>query len=573
MVMSIMVGRGIKRIGCCRAVIRSIKTLHTPVVKTDEPATRVAVLEGIKLLDRVINSTSYNKSLISTGKYRSKPQIITSQNALKLQNVIRELLDSNQLREAMNDPKFLDINEKLGKIGLQLFVDCHDGNIIPMSASLTHILMEQYYKSPCKETLTGIIQSLEQVRTFLRSKKISVQSREEVDALVGKLCQTNKDSETIRKVLYSLDYKLPSPDIVRVVKGQRIEDELAISRGWRFPAGVLDTNDAYLRSLQLPEKKLVSIDKDILVLLYDGTLNDASKILPTLNYAAKNQKSVLVIVTGDCLGDALTSITISNNRNRRQGNNSRTVIMKYDARACSDLSLQENHQLIDFLGLPNGASSIYSPDFSPYVPSTMCADQFYGKLDSFQATTGEAFLHNSGVWGDQDTGNKFLRMTITVKVGGTSELEIDHRRSVLDNIINDTLCHGLSTGFVPAYGIALAKAIPSMTREPELDLKVKLGVDSVVMALAVPMTRAVENLYGLSRFQVTGIVADTLRERNFSRAPLAPDSEALDLLKEGVLEPWNKIDKCLANVSTFIKLLSSCNTIVAQVFEKPKKRE
>lgn len=569
--MPIMLGHELRRSGCFRTVIRSIKTLHTPVIKTNEPATGVALLEGVKLLDRVINSSSYNKSLISTGKYRSKPQVITSQDALKLQNVVRELLDSNQMREAISGPKFLDIKEKLGKIGLQLFVDCNDGNIIPMSAPLTHILMEQYFKSPCKETLTGMIQSLEQVRTFLRSNKISVQSREEVDALVGKLCQTKKDSATVRKVLDSLDYKLSSPDIVRVVKGQRVEDEVAVSRGWRFPAGVLDTNDAYLRSLQLPEKKLVSIDKDILVLLYDGTLNDASKILPTLNYAAKNQKSVLVIVTGDCLGDALTSITISNNKNRRQGNSSRTVVMKYDARASGDLSLQENHQLIEFLGLPNGASSIYSPEFSPYVPSKMCADQFYGSLNSFQATTGEAFLHNSGTWEDHGAANKFLQMTITVKVGGTSELEIDHRRNLLDNIINNTLCHGLSTGFVPAYGIALVKAIPSITKRSEIDLKTKLGVDSVIMALAAPMSRAIENVYGFSRFQVTGIVAETLRERNFTRAPLAPDSEALDLLKEGLLEPWEKIDKCLANVSTYIKLLSSCNTIVAQVFERPKK--
>ncbi|QLQ80405.1 hypothetical protein HG537_0D04060 [Torulaspora globosa] len=569
----IMLRYKINRIGCFHVAIRSIKTLYTPVIKTNEPTSKIALLEGIKLLDNVMNSTSYNKSLISMGKYRSKPQILTSQDAVKLQNVVREFLDSNQVREAMSDPKFVDINEKLGKIGLQLFIDCHDGNIIPMSGSLSCILMEQYYKSPCKETLMGILQSLEQVRRFLKSNKISVQSREEIDALVGKLCQTNKDFEIIRKVLDSLDYKLWSPDIVRVVRGQRVEDELIVSKGWRFPAGVLDTNEAYLRSLQLPEKKLVSIDKDVIVLLYDGTLNDASKILPTLNYASKNQKSVLVIVTGDCLGDALTSITISNNRNRRQGNNSRTVIMKYDARANGNLTLQENHQLIDFLGLPNGSSSIYSPDFSPYVPSKMCADQFYGKLDSLQATTGEAFLHDSGAWEDHTIGNKFLQMTITVKVGGTSELEIDHRRSQLDSIINDTLYHGLSTGVVPAYGIALAKAIPSINRQSEIDLKTKLGVDSVIMALTVPMSRAIKNVYGFSRFQVTGIIADTLRERNFMKAPLAPDSEALDLFKEGLLEPWSKIDKCLANVATYIKLLSSCNTIVAQVFEKPKKRE
>lgn len=566
-----MVSQAIRRVGPYRTIIRSIKTLHTPVLRTDDQATRIGLLEGIKLVDRVVNSTSYNKSLISTGKYRTKPQIITSQDSLKLQNVVRELLDSAQIEEATRGIKMVDISKKLSNIGLQLFVDCHDGNIMPMSAALTHILMEQYNKSPCHETLTGIIQSLEQVRNFLRDNKISVQSREDVDALVRNFCHSSKDFDTIREVLNSLDYQLTSPDIVRVVKGERVEDEITVSKGWKFPAGVLDTNEAYLRSLQLPEKKLVSIDKDMLVLVYDGTLNEADKILPTLNYAAKIKQSLLLIVTGDCLGDALTSITIRNNKNRRQGIDSQTVILKYNTRANGDLSLQENQQLIDFLRLPLGSGSIYSPEFSPCVPSKVSEEQFYGKLESLEATTGEAFLHNSAAWEGDGTGNSFLQMTITAKVGGTSELEIDHRRGVLDNIINNTLCHGLSSGFVPGYGIALAKAIPSIAKSPQVDLKTKLGIDSAIMALAVPMTRAIENVYGFNRFQVTDVVAETTREHGFTKASLAPGSEAVDLLKEGVLEPWSKIDQCLANVATFIKLLSSCNTIVAQVFEKPKK--
>lgn len=566
-----MASQAIGRIGYCRTIVRSIKTLHTPVLKTNELATRVALMEGIELLDKAVNSTSYNKSLISTGKYRSKPEIITSQDTLRLQHVVKELLAALQMEEAMSGPKMFDVDRKLSKIGLQLFVECHDGNITPMSTALTCVLMEQYNKSPSKETLTGIMQSVEQVRAFLEKRKITVQNREDIDALVDELCHSQKDSETILRVLKSLDYKLSSPDVVRVTKGDRVEDEITVSGGWRFPAGIVDTNEAYLRSLQLREKKLVSIDKDILVLVYDGTLNDAGKILPTLNYASKVQKSVLLIVTGDCLGDALTSITISNNKNRRQGIDSQTIIMKYNSRANGDIFIQENHDLIEYLRLPKGSGSIYSPDFSPYVPSKVCADQFYGKLDTLEATTGEAFLHNFEPWKGDTADSKFLRMTITVKVGGHSELEINQRRSILDNIINNNLCHGLSSGFLPGYGISLAKAFPSIKRDPSADLKTKLGVDSVMMGLTIPMTRALENMYGLNKFQVTDLVSQTMGEQDFCRAALTPNSTAVDVLKQGILEPWNKVDKCLANVTDFIRLLSSCNTIVAQVFEKPKK--
>ena len=140
--------------------IRSIKTLHTPVFKTNDLATKQALLDDIKLLDKIVNSTSHNKSLLSTGKYRTKPQIITSQDTVKLQNVVREFLDRIQMEQSMADPKQVDLKQKLSKIGLQLFVDCHDRNIIPMSTTLSHILMQQYNQSPTRETLNGIQQSL-----------------------------------------------------------------------------------------------------------------------------------------------------------------------------------------------------------------------------------------------------------------------------------------------------------------------------------------------------------------------------------------------------------------------------
>lgn len=552
---------------------RSIKTLHTPVFKTNDLTVRQALLEDIKLLDRIVNSASQNKSILSTGKYRTKPQIITSQDTIKLQAVVREFLDRLQLEQSTIDPTRWDFRQKLGKIGLQLFVDCHDMNIIPMSTTLSHVLAEQYNQSPTRQTLEGILQSLSRVRNFLEGEKVVVEDKDGIDALVDQLCHSREDLDILKRVLEALDYKLLSPDAVRVVKGRRTSDELDVSKGWRFATGILDTNEAYLRSLSLPEKKLISIDKETLVLVYDGTLKDANTILPSLNHAAKTQKSLLLLVNGDCIGDALTCITINNNKNMRQGNDTRTIILKYNARANDGLMLQENFDLIKFLNLPRGMESIYSPDFSACVPSKVSADQFYGTVDSLKATTGETFLYNSAAWSDEDSQNKSLQMTVTIKVGGHSELEIDQRRNFLDNLINNVLCHGLSSGFVPTYGVALAKAVGPVNdlAKHETSLETKLGIEAVSVALTAPMTSALENVYGYNKFQASTLVADTIRGAHFFKAPLGLKAEEKDLLNAGLLEPWDKIDKCFANVATFIKLLSSCNTVIAQVNEKPQR--
>lgn len=314
---------------------------------------------------------------------------------MRLQNVLREFLDSLQIDEATNTELQLDSSRKLGKVGLQLFLDCTRDNLTLNSTSLTSSLLECYFKYPEKEVVNGIKIGLRYIRGFLEQNKIMVKGQNDIDALVDQFTMSSLDSQSVKNVLRAVNYQLFSDDIVRVINGNKTYDEIDVSKGWKYPAGILDTNEAYLRSLDLPNKKLVSVDKKMLVLMYDGTLRDANKILPTVTYARNLKKSVLLIVKGDCTGDALTSITINNNRNKRENNESRIIIMKYSNKANKNLALQENHDFVKFLRLPCGYDSIYSPEYSPLVPSKMCADKYYGSVESIKATTGEAFLYNS----------------------------------------------------------------------------------------------------------------------------------------------------------------------------------
>ena len=551
--------------------IRYIKTLHTPVFRADISSTQQALLEGIKLLDDILNSTSYNKSLLYTGKYNKMPQLITSQNQIQLQHVIREYLDALQINEANNSKKSFDPIQKLGKIGLQLYMNCHDRNLTPVGTTLTRTLMEQYNRYPEKDTLIGIQSSLDRVRVILKQNRLVLKDENSINALVEKLTHTAEDCHIVKRVMEAVDYNLVSDETVRVMKGRKTFDELEVSKGWKFPAGVLDTDEAYLRSIDLNEKKLIDINEEMIVLVYDGTLRDANKILPTINYASKVEKSLLLMVNGDCLGDALTSITINNNKNKRQANKSKTIIIKYNSKANGDLLLQENSDLMNFLRLPKGLGSVYSPEFSSYVPSKISADLYYGKLESAKATTGESLLYNSN-WDVPGSENKFLQSTVTLNVGGHSEIEINQRRAHLDNLINSILCEGLSEGFVPGYGVALAKMVPFIYefKRNEHNMSVRSALDSVIIALGTPLERALQNVYGYNKFEINEILSKTIQDTQFMSANIEVGSERQNLAEMGVLEPWKRLDKCLFSVLSFIKLLASCRTIITQVFEKPK---
>ncbi|AET39770.1 Tcm62p Ecym_4757 [Eremothecium cymbalariae DBVPG len=546
-----------------KGFIRGVQTLHTPILNTNHLSTRQGLLHHIRLLDDVLNRTSYNKTLLFEGKYKRLPSFITSRDTVRLENVIREFTDGLQMAQALDTSLQLNPNEKLGKIGLQLFMECHRNMIVPTSTSLTISLMNEYNKYPSKETLDGILRGIRKVYTHLDSHKFHLKEPADIDSLVDRLAFSQANAATVKNALRILNYELYSDDKVRVVRGRKTSDEIEVSKGWKYAAGIPTLSDAYTRSLDLHNRKLVSINEPSLVLVYDGTLRDANKILPTLHYAFKEEKPVLLIVNGEIVGDALTAITIHNNKSKRNKNASTAVILRYIARDHNGLHIQENYNLINFLKLPRGVGSIYNPEFCDYVPSKQTAKHYFGSIESIKATSGECFLYNDNHDG---VDNPALRSTVTIYVGGTSEVEIDRRRAIIDNIINQYLCHGLSKGFVPTFGIALAKCIGPISQ---------LGPDykdtrMVLESLALPMENAIRNLYGISNYEVSKIVSDTILDPRFSYAILP--SGSTNTISKGYLEPWSFVENALTGVSSFLSLLNSCDLLVSCIFDKPKRR-
>ena len=559
---------------------RSLKTRCTAVFSADDPATRLYLVKHIKLLDKVLNSATYNKPLLYGGKYNSVPKLVEPKDWLQLQQVIKNLLSSFQQPQTTSRD-LQGLNDTVSRLGVGLLEEIFGSEVTGTSTTLILNLIEQYNKKPGKETVEGIIYALEQLKKFLRTNKVFLRDNQEIDKLVDGLTSSERDAQLVKKTLQTLDYKLVTDDVVRLVNGRKMEDEIEVSKGWKFPTGIFSSNDPYLRSLDMQNKSLLAIDQEMFVLVFDGTLRDSKDILPTLAYINKQNKPLLLVVTGGCTDDALVSITINNNKNRRENSNAKVIILKYSAEQNNGLSIQENPDFIQFLKLPEGMVSIYSPEFSDFVPSTVSGPMYYGRLESLRATTDEALLYNPTAIGAKETdlaSNQFLRTTVTVSVGGDSEQQIRTRRSLLDNIINNVLCNGLANGFIPSYGIALAKAIPFLSvlkeGEPEDENYASkvIGIDGLLSCLDIPMIVALSNTTGMNRTQVKTLVAETMNT-DFCSAVLSSGAEPQDVTSMGWLEPWNRMDESLAKVIAYLKLVLGPNTVITRVYDQPTKRK
>ncbi|QEU61953.1 Tcm62 [Kluyveromyces lactis] len=552
---------------------RSIKTLHTPTHFTDVTV-RSNLMSKVKLLDEILSRISYDRSVLYTPKYKRIPQLVTAKDTVRMGTLVRNFIDNITMDQAYDVRKQLDPKEKLGKVGLELFLKCNKNHVTPLSTHLAVMMLDTYNRySNEVGFLEMMLEELRDAQSYLMENRFMIEKNEDIDMLIDNLAFTQQDATTIKKVLDQLNYELPSDDIVRVVRGNTMEDTIDLSKGWKYRAGVLDTNEPYLRSLQIDKKKLVTVSESSLVLIFDGTLRDADKIQPSLHYATKQKQSLLLIVNGDVTGDALAAITINNNKNNRNGNPSKTIILKYFDKDHDNISLQENYDLVKFCQLPQGLGSIYSPKFSEYVPSSASANLFFGSMEAIKATTGECFLYNPSAALDDEIKNRSLQTTLTLNIGGQSEFEIDQRRASLDNILNNIMCHGLAEGFVPSHGIALAKAADYLSQQPLKDdsLMAKTVRAELIETLTLPMDQALQNKFGSNRFARAKLVSDTMNVGSFQNAYLPGYNKEVNTLTTGDIEPWNKLNQTLDNVAGFAKLITSCNTYVTRIFDKPKR--
>lgn len=562
---------------------RSLKTKFTVVHHLQHTKQQNDVLLGqIKLIDKVVNTVTRNKNILHKDKYKKTPQLISGNDYNRLDYVIKNYIKSMELDNAIHN-NHRSNESKLGMIVLQLLRECGDGIFHPLTLFLVSKLLNTYNTYPYKETLGGIILGLDTVLKTLNQNKIMIQKPDDIVKLIDSLVVSSRDQNVIKQVLQKLDYKLYSDDIVRVIPGKKMHDEIELTKGWKFLTGIVSNNEPYLRSLDIPKKKLISLQKDTLVLVCDGYLQDMKQILPTIAYMNKIQKSVLLLISGECSGEVMAAITINNNKNKRNGKAMKTIVMKYNPKEHNDMSIQENQYLLQFLKLPKGMQSIFSSEYSETIPSTVSEAQYFGHIESLKATTGEALLYNDIPNQENNNNKSQLHTTIDLKVGGESELEIDIRRNQLDHIINDVICEGLSSGFVTGFGVSLVKTIPVVSKllDSRLnihDINTRIGIEAVLDCLSQPMETSLKNEFGTNVHRVSQCISKTITEPNPTLAylPLSSQSGSShrpnsgeDLASIGILEPYSKIQAAIQATSHFLSLFTSCNTVITSIMETP----
>lgn len=415
-----------------------------------------------------------------------------------------------------------------------------------------------------------LIKNLEIKLRYNSTKQISVP---EVQRIISSDFKQYKT--IIESILKILNYKIKSQDQVRIVRSDSIDDQIDIQDGWRLNNGCKSDNDRYLSSLNLLDTtsrknlKILSINGGVKTLVIDDmVIRDAAFFKNLLEYLKVSNQSIVIFINGNIKNEALSDISMWNNKNKRQEINAKCVIIPVkdnDSTVLEHTYLSEDLDFLNFINLPNGQLSIlnqYTPIKFEELKSAEDFELFLGHLDSIKFTNGESFLYsktgsdkiNEMVEKYSNDGYvypKNLKTTITLKCGGNTLIEMDDKRQELDYIINEYLFSIFQAGGLRTNNLIYLFNRVMATLNTENEFVHAESYTRMFEDMAIDSSKnKVEVINNLNEYLKT--------------------KEDENSLKDVKIEPLSKAVNTLFVVLNFVKLFCSTDVVVTNEFDGKK---
>jgi chaperonin GroEL len=307
------------------------------------------------------------------------------------------------------------------------------------------------------------------------------------------------------------------------------------------------------------------------ILLYDGTINQMDEIVPLLERASINNKTI-VIVAHDIQGEALSTMVVNAARGTLQ-----CLAVKAPGFG------QERTEILKDMEALTGATMITS---ELGVTLEDVTEEHLGSCDRVVSDKSKtAIIGGHGDTSDIDTRIQMIKTekeksdsdfekeklqtrlsklaggVAVIRVGAESEVELKEKKDRVDDAILSTKA-ALEEGIVPGGGVALIHSKNHTDRPHGLSADRSIGVDIVYSACESPFRAIIEN---------AGISADSLIEK--LNSPLASNSnvgydvrteEFGDLIEAGVVDPTKvtrtAIEKAVSVAGTL--LTTECMVVI-----------
>ena len=487
-------------------------------------------------------------------------------------NVILQQKDKSPFitKDGVTVAKFVHLEDPFENVGAQILKQAsektsHDaGDGTTTSTVLARAILKQAQKyliagiSPI-EIKRGIDKTVEAIVENLKEQSRPVSSLEDVEHIAT--ISANGD-KTIGKLIAKATDLCGKNGAITIEEARSLETSLDIVEGFRFDSG-------YIASAFVTDERRGAVKYDNpLILVTDCGISSVEDILPALEVAARDKKS-LVIVADEIEGQALAALIMNTVRGTmrvaavkapRYGEERRGIL--------NDLALSVGAEFItrssamplkdvklEHLGTAKSFEALKHT--TTIVDGAGDYEEIERRIESLQAELSQT-EDLSDCQKIQDRITRLSSGIAIIKVGGATQVEVTEKKHRVEDAL-EAVKSAQDEGIVAGGGVALIRCINEIDVECDNEEQ-ETGLKIILEAIKEPARQMAINA-GLSADLVIEKIANGGDNDGIDYAT----NKIIDMYEEGVIDPV-KVSRCaLQNAASAAGTLLTTNYAIVEI--------
>ena len=411
----------------------------------------------------------------------------------------------------------------------------------------------------------GIDLAVTKVIERLKAMSKTVDGKKEI-AQVGTISANN--DPTIGNLIADAMEKVGKDGVITVEEAKGTETTVDVVEGMQFDRGYL--SPYFVTNADTMEAEL----ENPYILIHDKKISAMKDLLPILEKAAQSGRSI-VIIAEEVEGEALATLVVNKLRGtlrvvavKAPGFGDRRKAMLDDIAVLTSgtvISEEQGYKLenatVSYLG--TAKKVVVDKDNTTIVEGAGTKEDIKKRINEIKAqidkTTSDYDKEKL-----QERLAKLSGGVAVLKIGASTEVEMKEKKARVEDALHATRA-AVEEGIVPGGGVALLRAIDSLSDVKTSNADQATGVQILRRALEEPLRQIVANA-GLDG----SVVVDKVKagKDDFGFNALTETYE--NLIKAGVIDPTKVSRVAVENAASVASLLL---TTEATIVEKPEEKK
>ncbi|QKT03234.1 chaperonin GroEL [Ectothiorhodospiraceae bacterium 2226] len=385
-------------------------------------------------------------------------------------------------------------------------------------------------------------------------------------AQVGTI-SANSD-ESIGSIIAEAMKKVGKEGVITVEEGSGLDNELDVVEGMQFDRGYLSpyfVNNQQNMSVELDEP---------FILLCDKKISSIRELLPVLEGVAKAGRPLLIIAE-DVEGEALATLVVNTIRgivkvaavkapgfgDRRKAMLQDIAILTGGSVISEEVGLSLEKATLDDLG--NAKRVVITKENSTIIDGAGNSKDIEARVKQIRAQIEEA-TSDYDKEKLQERVAKLAGGVAVIKVGAQTEIEMKEKKARVEDALHATRA-AVEEGVVPGGGVALIRALESMTKLTGANHDQDVGINTLRRAMEEPLRQIVANAG-----DEPSVIINKVKEGKGNNGYNAATGEFGDMIEMGILDPTKVTRTALQNAASVAGLMITTEAMVAELPQDDK---